>query len=417
MRKFRLAVLAPMTGTSSGMGIGFYDSVTFIVGRKSPELIANGLEIELLLRDYKSDPLVALNTAVECAQFNDVIALLGPCDSSCAYEILQNIQNVAPDIPLLTPLATASHLTTHGAKNLFRFTTPDYQRAQRLVQYLCTTYPRVSLYLWTLADHQWGYSQGLKRDVIKELLTMHRPYKEEDFSTTALPNELPENNEPVICCSPSADIVRVARFLRCNGVRSQVFSFGSNTNLLVPELKGAVSVADLDRDDTDVKVTELLSGFQTTYRSDSDPSLATMNCISILTSLLIRRIQDVHDAEISAVRTLILDELRSKPQEGVFRNYSFEPNGEMIGHEQICTLIVRKRRFRYFFDHVTDNKHEQILVPAHRSISNFTKVALVTLALGTVSSLFASTIWSTGGVMWKAWGKRIADIIAKLLPQ
>jgi hypothetical protein len=119
-----------------------------------------------------------------------------------------------------------------------------------------------------------------------------------------------------------------------------VFTFGSNSNLLIPELAGAVVVADLDREDTNLVIREEIEQFRNVGNSKGDPSVAAMNCMSLIINTLVSHEVDVQTATINEIRTLLISEWKTTPQRVLFGNLAFTDTGEMIGSEHLSILEV-----------------------------------------------------------------------------
>lgn len=362
MNRIKIGVLAPLMGRSAQMGLGLVDSVSFILERRKSDLNARGVEIELVTKDDRGDPNRSLRLAKEFDS-EDVICVIGPCDSLCAYEILSSQECASP---IISPLATATPLTSLGAKNFFRITTPDYVRAETLVRLAAKRYPNKSFWVYSFFDDDKSYSQYLKSDVIKALDKYRCAWHMEEFAPQSTPQRVPSRNEPAIFCSPSTEITRVIPRLKGRGFRSTIFTFGSNSNLLRPELVGTTVVADLDRNDTNEAVREEIERFKTTYDATDDPSISAMNCITLIINYLIGQDESVITANVSDARNLLIEALKTTHQRGLFGPITFTETGELIGLEHLSVLQVSSSRGRISFRHLS-SRDRQVAGPEHRA--------------------------------------------------
>ena len=362
MNKIKIGVLSPLEGRSSQMGNGLVDSVSFVLERRKGDLNARGIEIELVIKDDRGDPKRSLMLAKEFDD-EDVICVIGPCDSSCAYEILASQECLSP---IISPLATATTLTSLGAANFFRITTPDYVRAETLVRLAAKKYPNKCFSVYSFFENEKSYSQYLKSDVIKALDKYRCTWHIEEFGASAIPQRLPSHNEPAIFCSPSAEVARVVPKLKERGFRSPIFTFGSNSNLLKSELIGTTVVADLDRNDTNEAVREEIERFKTTYGSTDDPSISAMNCITLIINYLISQDDSMITGNISEARNLLITALKTTHQRGLFGPITFTDMGELIGSEHLSVLQVASSRGYISFKHLS-NRDRQVIGSEHRT--------------------------------------------------
>lgn len=362
MNKIKIGVLSPLEGRSAQMGIGLVDSVSFVLERRKGDLNARGIEIELVIKDDQGDPKRSLRLAKEFDS-EDVICVIGPCDSSCAYEILDSRECVSP---IISPLATATTLTNLGATNFFRITTPDYVRAETLVRLAAKKYPNKSFWVYSFFDNEKGYSQYLKSDVIKALDKYRCTWHMEEFNANTIPQRVPSRNEPAIFCSPSTEIVRVIPKLKEGGFKSPLFTFGSNSNLLKSELVGTTVVADLDRNDTNEAVREEIERFKTTYDPTDDPSISAMNSITLIINYLISQDDSIIIGNISETRNLLITALKTTHQRGLFGPITFTDTGELIGLEHLSVLQVSSSRGHITFRHLS-NRDRQVTGSEYRA--------------------------------------------------
>jgi len=357
MKQIKVGIVAPLEGRSAKMGAGLVDSARFILERRTGDLNARDIEIELVIKNDLSDPKRSLSLARELDK-DDVICTIGPCDSLCAYEVLSVNDSHSP---MITPLATATVLTRLGSSNFFRMTTPDNVRAEVLVRLAAKRFPNKCVQVYSFVDSPKGYSQQLKSDVIMALEKYQCMWRIEEFDAASFPARIPSGNEPAIFCSPSAETTKVIPILQDRGFRSQIFTFGSNSNLLSPNLVGTIVVADLDRSDTNATVREEIERFKTTYVSTDDPSISTMNCMSVIINYLLFQDDTIIRGTTDQARNLLITALRTTHQRGLFGPIAFTETGEMIGSElQLSVLRIAASKKLIQFSHLPSSEKRAI---------------------------------------------------------
>ncbi|MDQ3802397.1 MAG: nucleotide-binding protein [Acidobacteriota bacterium] len=352
MNTLRIGVVTPLSGRSAQMGIGLKDSVQFIFERRKGDLQANDIDLELVVRDDEGNPSRSASLAKQLYE-EGVICIIGPCDSLCAYEILTS--GICEECPIISPLATATMLTKMGAPNFFRMTAPDNIRAEALVRYAAKKYPDKCFQVYSFFDTPKSYAQQLTIDIRSSLEAHNCYWRIEEFIEGAFPERVPKMVEPALFCSPSAEIVRVIPHLIRKGFKSQVFTLGSNSNLLIPELVGTVVVADLDRQDTNILISEEIERFKRTSDSTGDPCVAAMNCISLLVNFFIDQKETIRSTTVSEIRKTLIAALKT-PQKGLFGSVMFKDNGEMIGSEHISILKIASGREGVTFEHLSKSE-------------------------------------------------------------
>jgi ABC-type branched-subunit amino acid transport system substrate-binding protein len=324
------------------MGGGFVDSVRFIHDTFSPALQDVGLNVALSVVDDRSDTGTSLELARRANSDPETVCIVGPCDTGSVQSIVDD--QFLWSIPVFISLATGSRLTAYGAPNLFRFTTPDRDRAILVVRRAVTLYPNKCVHVFTLEGPPEGYSQQLRVDVLAALQAVNCPHVDDrmfGMTSQSLSTKVP-SHEPIILCGPSRAVITLAESFRSEGVRSQMFTFGSHTNLLTPVMIGAETVADLDRDDADPRARDIMERFSKVHKSPN-PSMATMNSVAVILNLLKRLstgLQQEHSS-IKDIRQKIIDDCHTNPQQGLFQEFTFRKSGDMIGPERLCLLHVK----------------------------------------------------------------------------
>jgi ABC-type branched-subunit amino acid transport system substrate-binding protein len=331
------------------MGVGVIDSLRFILRRREGQLCSKGIRINLVVKDDMGDPSLALQNFRDLDR-EGVFCVVGPCDSGCVHLILS--EERAAEVPIVTPLATATVLTELGASKFFRVTTPDRIRADMLVRLLRRMHPQRCVFVCAVGDSLFSYSRQLRFDVAKSLDEHGLRWQLEELNSLGSLSHAPEDDQPVVICGPSEDVVKVVASLRRLGIQSPVFAFGSNSNLLIPELENAIVMADLDREDANAQVREEIEHFVEARSSKGDPSLAAMNCMTLLVNLLLQG-EGFPDLDLSGIRESVASALRHGPLRGLFGPIAFTDAGEMIGWEHVSVLRVSLVRGEPVFKSLT----------------------------------------------------------------
>lgn len=390
MERLRIGIITSLTGVRSQVGSGHRDSLQFVHNRRHSEFDKLGYELELLIKDDRSDKDSGVELARECLQAG-CCAIFGPPDTESMYKIL-NSTDVC-NIPIICTLATASILSHVGSNGLLRVTTPDHVRADMLVRHVRNLYPGKFVYVYTLADSRFSYSQQIKNDVALALEKYVMQWKSEDFDESYSLKSFPDHSSPVIICAPSRYVANLASVLRKNKIRSQVFTFGSNTNLLTASLNNCITVCDLDREDGNPVARDEMEHFSRIYREPTEPSLSTMNGYHLLLNVIKHNIDRLRPlSNITQMRLELLNHMKAKAHEGLLGPISFTQNGEMAGNEHISVLRVVSERGKMFFSKL--KRTERPLV--YQKTWTTKQILLLLSIVGSVASI-VSLIW-----MWVA---------------
>lgn len=384
--KVRFGVIASLSGINKKTGKGYIKSAEYVIERRIVEFKKLGYELELVVKDDKNDSRVVEELAIDLLK-QDCIAILCPTDTESTYQILKSEK--VNDIPLICSFSTASFLSTQGKTNFFRFTTPDSIRAEILVRYVKKLYPGKFVYTYALVDSEYSYSQQLSHNVIESLDKYAIKWARFSFNKELEEIELPEKGSPVVICSPSYFAVKLTKKLRNTGFNNQIFTFGSNSNLLQRKLEGCIIVCDLDREDSNPIAREELDYFNKLYKDQHDPSISTINAMhSILNSLKeISTSED--DIEVPQLRFLLKNHLRSKTSNGLFGPVSFSNEGEMAGHEHISVMRVSINKRKILFLPV--NMDEKAYY--YKNISLGKWPILILYILGSIASIVSLIVW------------------------
>lgn len=385
-KEIKIGIITSITGCNSKAGKGMLDSANYMVDRRRGWLEKKGLSIELITKDDNSDSICSLSKAQELVN-EDCVAILGPTDCSSLYEILKS--GICENIPVFSTLASASFLSRNGAANFFRFTTPDFIRAEILVRYVRRLYPSSLVFVGSMAGAEFSYGQQLKKDVISALEKYNMKWSSFDYVNDGSGFKMPAKNEPIIACGPSASVVSLAISLRKKRIKSQFFTFGSNTNLLNDSLVNTIVVCDLDREDANPIARDEMDHFSAKYSETSDPDLSTMNAIYTLCNVLADNSNAIASPELPLKRFQLLNILKSGAHKALLGQISFSDNGEMAGHENISVLRVDKQKNKYTFSQV--EREERALLHDHGWWKNITAQAIG--IIGSIASIVALIIW------------------------
>ncbi|MCB0195692.1 MAG: ABC transporter substrate-binding protein [Anaerolineae bacterium] len=127
---YRLGLHTEVTGAGAQIG-----DLTIRAARLAVEEInaaggINGIPLELVVRDVRSDPQIALEEYRQAVAEDDLVALLGPLKS--AYAVLMVPEHKKQTLPMFIG-ATNYTLTEQGADNLFRARPSDRLGAAAMV--------------------------------------------------------------------------------------------------------------------------------------------------------------------------------------------------------------------------------------------------------------------------------------------
>lgn len=355
--RFSIALLADLSADLCATGRGMRDSFLSVIERRRPELLAAGLAPQVTVDDYVGNASQALGKARERYQAGAAV-IVGPCDSVAVHSLL-TAEDIA-DCAVVSPLATGTALTSLGAQNFFRMTSPDRSRAEILVRSVVELYPGKTIFVYASKDCYWSYSQLLKNDLLAVLERRGISWQASDFVDSEPPSKLPSAKEPIVCCGPSVKVVRLIGKLRHSGVRSQVFTFGSNANLLTACMGNAVTVADVDPEDTNLAVRQEIERAAAEGTLGAGVSVSSLNCAAVLVNLLLRTAEQTRGAEVGELRKLIISDLRSWPQEGLLGRFAFSSDGEMIGPEQLAVLQVSRGLGNLRFRHLGSKRRKRV---------------------------------------------------------
>lgn len=346
-------MICSVTGPNSKVSFGMRDSFDLIHQRRTPELARAGFDVSVEILDDASDPDRA-QWQLQAALTRDPLLVIAPTDSASVRRMLGDER--AASVPILASVATATSLSQLGAKHFFRLTTPDRVRAEMLVRYIRTLYPTKTVHVFTLTGAPSSYARQLETDVVHALELLSVPWRKYDFADNGEPAETPRGDDPVLVCAPSAAATHLVTALRSRKLRSQVFTFGSNSNLLQAHMHDTIVVCGLDRDHSNPIVSHALKDFELKFPKNTDPDLCTMHMAQMAYNMLLDHKDLFLGATLPEQRHQFLQLLRTGVHRGLYGQVSFSEDGEMAGQEFLSMLRVDSRRGQTVFAEVRDKQ-------------------------------------------------------------
>jgi len=167
----KIAVIAPLTGDLSVMGLGIKNSVDLAIKQANTANAIPGWTLQLEAQDDQATPDVGANAATKVAADKSVVAVVGTLNSGVAQSV-QPILNTA-NITMVSPANTNPALTI-GADaanpkrtyaNYFRVCTTDAIQGPFAAQYVYNTLGLKSV---AVVNDKKPYGQGLAEAFAKE---------------------------------------------------------------------------------------------------------------------------------------------------------------------------------------------------------------------------------------------------------
>jgi branched-chain amino acid transport system substrate-binding protein len=167
----KIAVIAPLTGDLSVMGLGIKNSVDLAIKQANTANTIPGWTLQLEAQDDQATPDVGANAATKVAADKSVVAVVGTLNSGVAQSV-QPILNTA-NITMVSPANTNPALTI-GADaanpkrtypNYFRVCTTDAIQGPFAAQYVYNTLGLKSV---AVVNDKKPYGQGLAEAFAKE---------------------------------------------------------------------------------------------------------------------------------------------------------------------------------------------------------------------------------------------------------
>lgn len=121
----KVTIIAPQSGSSAYFG-------TVVVNGIRLALKLDGEHLDVNTFDDLSDPAAAVRF-VDIANSSETVAIIGPLDSNVTAAAANEAKRLK--IPLISPCATATYLTTEDNPWFFRANTSDRQRAEEIASW------------------------------------------------------------------------------------------------------------------------------------------------------------------------------------------------------------------------------------------------------------------------------------------
>lgn len=128
----KIGVISPTSGDLSALGLGIRDSVDLAIKQANQKNLIPGWKLQLAAEDDEGKPDVGKNAATKLSNDNDVVAVVGPLNSSVGQTVqpvlsAANIAEVSPanTNPALTQGATWRTAKKRPYQNYFRTCTTD----------------------------------------------------------------------------------------------------------------------------------------------------------------------------------------------------------------------------------------------------------------------------------------------------
>lgn len=342
----KVGIVVPLTGPKSRLGRGIVRSIEKYLGWEyGRELSGNFGGIELVIEDDRSEPSL-VGAAVERCLAAGAVAIIGPADSACVHTIADNPDYEA--VPFILSFATRTALLDGSRGNFFRVTTPDQRRVMILLRFIVNTLKARDLTVFTLDDHPQSYSVGLRDDLTASAKLLGINLVHVSFSAAELNVPKETERHPVVICAPSQEAVGLIQELRKRRLPSPIYSFGSNRNYLRHAAVGATLVCDVKYHDYNPIVQQYLQEILGKEDAGEEVSLSSVLAIHVL-SQAIAQLPPSEPQRLDDDRKSLRDNLATGEFQGPFGLVAFSRQGEMIGHENISVVTVRRRGPTVFF--------------------------------------------------------------------
>jgi branched-chain amino acid transport system substrate-binding protein len=136
--KILFAVEAPMTGDAAAEGLQILEATKLAVKEINESGGVNGKELEFLVGDDQANANQAVLLAQKFSTNKDILAILGPNNSSCAIASLPIYEKAG--IMMLSPTTSNPKVTHLGHKNFARIYITDDIQAVNIAKFACVEY-------------------------------------------------------------------------------------------------------------------------------------------------------------------------------------------------------------------------------------------------------------------------------------
>jgi branched-chain amino acid transport system substrate-binding protein len=130
----KIGFVYPLTGDNAPIGLNIMKGFEFAFGEINEQGGINGQKVELVLGDTQGDQKIAMSVAEKLITVDGVSMLIG-CQASGITEVVSQVAEKYRT-PMVTPVATADQLTTHGYRYYFRFSPTNSIYLRSMIEYL-----------------------------------------------------------------------------------------------------------------------------------------------------------------------------------------------------------------------------------------------------------------------------------------
>ncbi|MEL6557673.1 MAG: hypothetical protein AAFQ94_05770 [Bacteroidota bacterium] len=193
---------------------------------------------------------------------------------------------------------------------------------------------------------------------------------------------MPESGCPVIICAPSKLVCEFSKFIRNRFKRNQIFTFGSNTNLLKHHLVGSIVVCDLDRSDSDHFIQHHLKEL---LQKHENPSLSTLVAFHLIFQSIKEKEELLQgENDIRKQRKLLVDYINKSMFTIFNQNISFSQSG----HSTIKDYKLLRISNTLLTPRFRKNKSKVKLAPKiPKSVDKWTIIGGIVAILGVLAKL------------------------------
>nr|WP_297106635.1 ABC transporter substrate-binding protein [uncultured Devosia sp.] len=341
-----MGVVAPLTGQRKRQGLGIVTSLEkYLTWETGKALTGQRRPVELVIEDDRSEPSLVADAVRRCLSAG-ALAIVGPSDSACAG-VIANHPDFAK-VPFILSFATRTALLGPHQNELFRVTTPDFRRVMILLRFIQQTVSGRDLTVFSLDDHPDSYASGLLDDLTKAAADLDFHLNHVTFSIGQVDIPMDTGRHPVVICAPSHESTWLIEQLRSRRLPSPIYSFGSNRNYLRHSAVGTTLVCDIKYDDYNPIVQQYLQEILGKDDAGEEVSLSSVLAMHVI-SQAVAALEQSHMQTIAESRAALSKILSVAEFQGPFGLVAFSKNREMIGHENISLVTVRRRGFTVYF--------------------------------------------------------------------
>ena len=158
----KIAAAGPISGQYAKIGLDAANAVRFAVDEfnASPAAVSLGIKVEVEIADDEGDPAKGMTIADRLGQENDLVAVVGPMNSSVVNAILPIYQRAG--LPMVSQAATTSDLSEQGYSVFYRICPRDDKQGPAAARFIAND---LQVKQVVLVDDKGTYGQGLAEQV------------------------------------------------------------------------------------------------------------------------------------------------------------------------------------------------------------------------------------------------------------